>query len=1057
MANSKLEKTIDDFYESLADKDEATLKRVAVAHQRTIDKLGLQLESVISKIEQDSLLGLDSGTYFLQRDRLASFVSEANTFFNEFGGDVGVSLTQAQKDVVKLADSFIPEVIEGINGPTPLGYTFAKLPEGAIQQFVGTLGNGSPVRTLTDSFGAEASKTLNNLLLTGISTGQNPLTIAKQMQSAVPTIGIKRANTIARTEMMRAYRGSAQKVMKANKGLVKGWKWYSALDRRTCPVCWSMHGRTFPVDELMATHPNCRCVQLPMTKSWQELGYNAPEPPLSKGMSLSGEELFAELDEATQQFILGKAGFTGYKNGIFKLSDFVQDTYSPEWGFGRTTRSISSMVGKTNTNTLVAGKVPRGIAVRPSKLDLPANFDPLAQSKKLVDDAYQTGKLSETDYNLINDLIESGGYTKAEEIEDAVTALYDMRVKEIDDLLVEVVNLDALTQTQIDGIVTALENGANVDELNAIKQVMQQGIQNKKDIIKKEYDDAIAELLMEKQKAEMFGSTNQTLLDAIQDSVDNGFYATKQDVLDAMQLVSKEVKLNDPYLKLIDEFDKATKLNPGLTSQATGIDVYSLSLQEVKDQIQIWEGLVHDYTNLSSATVTYHPKFNDLQKLLNDGKITQQEFKTLIKEAANGQYTNKSFTEAVETLENAASKKITKSSQELLSELQNTGYSQAEKNYIEQQYKSKAINKEDMQQYLDNAPPKPATPSNVVNAPSPITNWATPQDALNDAYDAYVNGTISYKDYKAIKKVYLNIGDYNPWGKFVDEDTFKKYVEKKLGIKPNPSGSTLKGLPYKKHMVDLDNFLKSGVIDQNTYDDILLKYAQGKYKNKQVEQILNNIKVSLGQKGTSSYATGNVKSFQWDYQGWIHGRGKANNLINSWTSVERDALQTYTGGSYSTINGILRKAGGDLKIARQQAASYHGHYIDVIENMDSYFTRARLTEDVKVIRNTSVSSGPWTNPKIGDILIDDGFISTSVNPNWSGFQSGGCARSSLQIIGVVRQGTPAAWVMPISVVKHEEELLINRGTKFVVTDVVEKRPPSNGCLGDYIIYGEYLP
>jgi SPP1 gp7 family putative phage head morphogenesis protein len=1059
VAKSTLEKTINDFYDKLDAKDANALKRIAIAHQRTIDKLGNQLAIVTAKIQQDALLGLDSGTYLLQRDRLAAFITDANAYFGEFGSHVGLSLTQAQKETVTLAQSFIPNVVQDVNGPFPNGIHFARLPEPAIQQFVGTLGDGSPVRTLTDSFGTEASKTLNRLLLEGVSTGINPLTIAQQMSDALPTLGIARANTFARTEMMRAYRGAATKVMKANKDIIKGWKWYSALDKNTCPVCWALHGKVFPPDELMATHPNCRCVHLPVTKTWQELGYNVPEPALSQGMSLSGEELFAGLDEETKQFILGKAGYTGYKNGIFKLEDFIQNTYSQDWGYGRTTRSISSMVGKTNTKTLTAGKVPRGVAVRPSKLDLPAEFDPFDLVKKQADDALQMGRISQADYDIINNMIDAGQFVNPAEVEDVISGIYDIEVQFSDDLLLEATKIDALEKQAIDDIVTALENNPTLEELSNINDIMKSAIQTKKDVIQAEFDDAINQLLMEKQKAQLYGSTNQNLLDLVVDNVNNGVYKTKREVLDATDLISKEVKLNDPYAKLTAKLNEAKKLNYSLDAQASAIDVSSLTIQEAKDQLDIWSKLIVENTPLDYSTVALHPKFSDLQKLLNDGKITQTEYKTLVQDAAHGQYTNKTFTEAIESLEQQAAKKVTKSSYELLEELNNSGYPPSVKKDLANKYNTKQINKEQMQMYIDAAPaPSTAPVGGIGTAPSPVGgSFATTTEAMNAASDAYYAGTLSYKDFKAIQKVYYNIGSVNPWGKYVNDDYFKNYVEKKLGIAPNKSSVTTKGLPYKKHMVDLDNLLKTGTIDQSTYDNVILQYQTGKIKNKQIEQLIQNWKVGTGQAGGSTYVPGSVQNFNWDYQGWMNGRGAANNAINKWTAAEKDALNTYTGGSYSAINGLLRRAGGDLARATSNATSYERYYIDTIKNMDSYFSKARITEDVKVYRNTSVSGGPWSTPKVGDILTDQGFTSTSVKPNWSGFKSGGCAKSSLEIVALVRRGTPAAWVMPISQVRYEEELLINRGTKFVVTEVVEKRPPSANCLGDYVIYGEYVP
>lgn len=1058
MAQSTLETTIDDFYEKLDAKDDLALKKIAVAHQRTIDKLGTQLAIITAKIEDDISKGLDSGTYFLQQKRLAAFIQQADAEFANFGGQVGLALTTGQKEVVALAGPFVEDSIIGSNGPFPTGATFGVLPEGAIQEFVGTLGDGSPVRSLTETFGTEASKTLNNLLLTGISTGAYPLTIARDMASAIPAIGLSKANTIARTEMLRAMRGATTRHMVENKDILKGWRWYCALDKNTCPVCWAMHGKLHKVNERMATHPNCRCVQIPVTKSWKELGYDVPEPTLSKGMSQTGEELFSALDPTDQQFVLGKAGYTGWKNGLFKLDDFVQDTYSPDWGFGKTTRSISDMVGKGNVRALTQGKIPNGTILNPSKLELPPQFDPFDTAKKFTDDAFSNGKLSQADYDKVKDLIDTGSFTDPDQVEGLVTKIYEIEIKKADDLLIEVTQLDALPQAAIDDIVKALESGPNVDDLDELRQIMQEAIKTQKEIVKAEFDDAILELTFQTQKAQLYGSSNQTLIDAVNDNIANGFYKSKQEVKDAIDLISNEIKLNDPYAKLATKMDEASKLNPSLQSQANAINPQSLTIQEAKDQIAVWDDLVQQNTPLNHGTLTSHPKFSDLTKLKNDGKITQTEYVNLVQEGGNGLHTSKTFTEAVEQLETQAAKKVTKSSQQLLQELQGTGYTQSEKYALEQQYKSKLINKEQMQDYIDNAPaPKaPSSIGTVNNAPTPVGgNWNTAQEALQDAYTGYKNGTISYKDYNAIQKVYYNIGDVNPWGKIVDNDYFYKYVEKKLGLKPNATSVTKKGLPYKKHMQQLDDMLKQGAIDQTTYDDILLKFAQGKYKNKQVEQLINNFKIAGGQQGGSSYVAGSidVKNFYWDYDGWMKSRGRAMNKLYQMTAAERDALREYTGSTYTQINRLLRKG---------SSGSYGDpQYIkSLIKEMDSYFNKSRLTEDVKIHRSFSVdATNPWANPKIGDVLTDKGFQSFTVRDGGLGGwgNTSDCSRSYVRIVAVAMKGSKAAWVQPISLHSSEEEMLIPRDAQFVVTDVKETKNHTPGCGSRWTIYGEFRP
>lgn len=986
MANSELENVINNFYEALDAKEEKTLRRLAVAHQRTIDKLSAQLEKITKRIELDQKLGLDSGTYILQQQRLAAFITQANEYFQEFGTDVGVELTQAQKDAVSLAEDFVPDSITAINGPPPTGFTFAKLPEGAIQQFVGSLADGSPVRSLTESFGADAAKILNNLLLTGIATGQNPLTVARQMAAAVPDMLRHKANTIARTEMMRANRGANTKLFKANKDVVKGWKWFSSLDRRTCPVCWAMHGKTFPPGEIMATHPNCRCTQIPITKTWKELGFDVPEIAQPISLTEDGEYFFKKLDVSDQIHVLGKSGHTLWSNGVAKLEDFVQDTYSPQWGFGRTTRSIKDMVGPSKVKPLTQGRVPKGTKLNPMQSNVPEKFNPLELAEKSADDALKLGKLTQDQYDVIQNGIANGTFKKADEIEDMISQFYDDAVNNLYASMDEAKLVGAMDDAAIQSLKDyAANNSLTQTEFKKLQDSIEKSIQTKKDIVKAEYDTAVKELEDLLQQAKTLGIENKGDIQLVEDLFKQGKFQTKSDLQTAIANVNADIKFNSPYTHLQARLDAAKNLgNPNLTAQANAIDVSSLTVQEAKDQIQVWEQLISDHTPLNNWTTAYHPSTQNLTKLYNDGKITQTEYINLLNDANTGLYDSISWKKTVDDLEQKLSTKVTKSSQQLLSELNSTGYTQGQKYQISQDYKWKKINKEDLQSLIDKAPKPAKAPSSIPQGANPVTN---------------------------------------------------------------------KKLPYKKHLKEMDDLLKNGVIDQAQYDDIIAKYQSGVWKNKQVEQYLQNIKIAGGQQGGSVYVPGSidVKSYYWDSQGWINNRGRSFNRFYNMTTAEKDALQNYTGSSYTSINRYLRKG----------TSGYNDQYVkQLIKDMDSYLDRSRLTEDVKLFRSMSVDRNTaWANPKIGDVLVDKGYSSFTVKDGglhgWG--TTSDCDRAGLRIVAVARKGVQAAWLKPISLHNHEDEMLIHREAKFVVTDVLEVPSSTPGCASKYTIYGEFIP
>jgi SPP1 gp7 family putative phage head morphogenesis protein len=170
--------------------------------------------------------------------------------------------------------------------------------------------------------------------------GQNPRVIAAQIRTALGG-NLARALTIARTEMLGVYREAARRTYSANP-IVTGWVWWSALDRRTCPVCWAQHGTFHEPSEPFGGHPSCRCSMLPSTKGWKELGFDVPETRVDVK---PGEEVFAGLDADTQRFILGPKKFEAYARGDITLPDLVKETHSPRWGIGHAERSLDDALG----------------------------------------------------------------------------------------------------------------------------------------------------------------------------------------------------------------------------------------------------------------------------------------------------------------------------------------------------------------------------------------------------------------------------------------------------------------------------------------------------------------------------------------------------------------------------------------------------------------------------------------------------------------------------------------------------------------------------------------
>lgn len=177
-----------------------------------------------------------------------------------------------------------------------------------------------------------AIEAMRHSLIEGIIVGDNSLDVARDMFNRVEgdfNGGLTRALTIARTEMLDAYRAASAYTHRANADIVPAWQWYAATDNKTCPACFSRHGRTYPTSEPGPDdHPRGRCARVPKVATWKELGINAPEPP---PVLLDGEQAFNRLSRADQFTVMGPGRLELYRSGAVTWDDLATWRDTPTW------------------------------------------------------------------------------------------------------------------------------------------------------------------------------------------------------------------------------------------------------------------------------------------------------------------------------------------------------------------------------------------------------------------------------------------------------------------------------------------------------------------------------------------------------------------------------------------------------------------------------------------------------------------------------------------------------------------------------------------------------
>jgi len=196
--------------------------------------------------------------------------------------------------------------------------TFNRLPVSAVQHMVGLTGAGTPLNSILVQSWPLSAQGLTQALVDGVALGWGPRKTAKLMAEGM-TGSLDRMLTIARTEQLRVYNESNRQQYIAS-GIVTSYTRIAAHDRRTCLNCILLEGTKYATDELMPSHPNCRCALIPIVRG-------QPEPEWQRG-----EDWLRSQDSATQESIMGKGKYEAWRLGQFELQDSVQIVPNATWG-----------------------------------------------------------------------------------------------------------------------------------------------------------------------------------------------------------------------------------------------------------------------------------------------------------------------------------------------------------------------------------------------------------------------------------------------------------------------------------------------------------------------------------------------------------------------------------------------------------------------------------------------------------------------------------------------------------------------------------------------------
>lgn len=131
------------------------------------------------------------------------------------------------------------------------------------------------------TFKTDIQESIKSELLTGMLKGESYKDMVKRFGDKVYDGLSHDMETLTKSYVQSINVQAMDDVMKANADIVKGWKWNSAAENRTCLACISLDSRdeVYKIGEGpgMPAHPRCKCFKEIITKTFREMGVNVDE------------------------------------------------------------------------------------------------------------------------------------------------------------------------------------------------------------------------------------------------------------------------------------------------------------------------------------------------------------------------------------------------------------------------------------------------------------------------------------------------------------------------------------------------------------------------------------------------------------------------------------------------------------------------------------------------------------------------------------------------------------------------------------------------------------
>jgi len=295
------------------------------------------------------------------------------------------------------------------------GFNFAGLGPGQLASMAqSTPVGGLLLNTWVSKIFNGSMEKLRQETLTGILKGEGYPKFVKRFQESFTDLSRSEAITLVRSYVQAANVNAQKEVYRQNPEIVPYVEWSAVMEpgyyktgRGTCLRCAALDGQIFTIDTSppIPLHPRCRCVLLPKTPTYRELGLDIDEIKESykpytirdnKNVDAGGRRKilevgfhdgdystwFAKRPDSFQLNVLGPARLKLYKSGKFNFNQFVN-------------KSTGNLYTLDELKSFTGSKPPGGYS--PKKALKPKKKTPKIQAPKTISPIPKTAPVVPTD------------------------------------------------------------------------------------------------------------------------------------------------------------------------------------------------------------------------------------------------------------------------------------------------------------------------------------------------------------------------------------------------------------------------------------------------------------------------------------------------------------------------------------------------------------------------------------------------------------------------------------------------------------------------------------